>query len=1536
AMESRLALVVQNRDELLQQLATYQIGKTATGIHQAEITTHQARLAQQKTAEAIVDLIDQNELTQLAQLWIEGVDIDWTLLYPQGVPLRISLPTYPFAKERYWISTNNSVKPASTSEQPNARAQTSSRGKIVLKSIQKDTSTTHPMDNHPDIITADISALGDDVTLTASLSEKEAESAFLANEEGGGVTSTQSPPLNARIQPSLSQIRANIEALLRDILYLAPSIPITNDKPFAEYGLDSITGVEFTKQLNELFSLNLTATLLYQSPTLNDLSELVFNHLSEKYLEQGEKLSQQAAPSINQTPEDDSNLSAHPETTSSRLSAFKETDVAIIGMSGRFPGAATLDAYWDNLAQGVCSVTEVPLSRWDPDQFYDIDPEKPEKSISKWGGFLDNVDQFDTEFFNISPVEAAAMDPQQRLVLEEVYHTMEQAGYGPGSDDNQRCGLYVGSMGGQEYADLQDGEHPAQALMGTINAALAGRAAYALNLKGPVIAIDTACSSALVAIDMACKSLINQEADAMLAGGVTLYLTEKPYIAMSKATMLSPDGLCKTFDQQADGFVPGEGVGFVMLKLLSRAIADNDTIYGVIKGSGINQDGKTNGLTAPNLKAQQALQEQVYQTYGINPSTISYVEAHGTGTKLGDPIEVEALTASFQKYSASKQYCALGSVKTNLGHTSAAAGVASLIKVLLAMKHQQIPPSLHFSHPNEHIKFEETPFYVNTALQSWRPQGGILRAAINAFGFTGTNAHLIVEAYRPSTHQNPVSNNSPHLILLSAKNKAQLHNQVKTLLDYLETADTPSLVDVAYTLQLGRAALDHRLSLVTTSLEDLVEQLRHFAQGQSSLGNVYQGDTKASNLAVNFLAEGEAGETFVRTIIENRAFGKLAQLWVSGIDIDWTLLYPNQKPHRIALPGYPFTRRRYWVGEGNIEFQPDSTPSQLPNANTHSTYQFVWQPDGIAIEDTEALISDCIALFYHDPNIADTANALLKTKQLILIKLGDRFTETNPSMYEIDANNLEDYRRIFRRLEQESLSSTQIVYQGASQENLPHGPVKIIHHCITALLASELKTRQMVVLHSKKGSHADATVEALGGYARSLALVGITFRKVCVAGTPVSDEQQLLALAVELNQTNDGQFHEVLYRDNQRYLKAIEPLPLPQSGQTLLRSRGVYWITGGQGGLGLVFARHLAERYQATLILTGRSRLDKTIEKNLATLKSLGATEAIYLPSDVSSREAMTDIFQQINARYGQLNGVIHAAGVQSPELIHQKSWGEAKAVLAPKIEGTLVLDAVTKDAPLDIFVLFSSISAVVGDFGQSDYAIANRFMDEYARERAHLVDQNQRFGRSISLNWPLWQAGGMSLSPESETLYLKSSGQQPLDINTGINLFEASLHSSHSQVIIFSGQTQRIRRFLGLDNNFRQTDHSQGAPTLSSTNKTDHSTTPYGGDGDFDLERLILADLKMHVSAVIKIAPARLDSEENLGIFGFDSILLKQLAVQIERHYGIELTPAIFFQHSTLASLTRFLMTAHQAAMSAHYQGHGKGSHSTDKCKVL
>ncbi|HLK58329.1 MAG TPA: aminotransferase class I/II-fold pyridoxal phosphate-dependent enzyme [Chthonomonadaceae bacterium] len=510
-----------------------------------------------------------------------------------------------------------------------------------------------------------------------------------------------------------------------------------------------------------------------------------------------------------------------------RLERVRREPIAIIGMGCRFPGAANPEEFWQLLENGVDAIREVPAERWDVETYYDPNPETPGKMYTRSGGFLDGVDQFSPAFFGISPREAIYMDPQQRLLLEVSWEALERAGASPERLLNRQVGVFVG-IGTTDYADMQvpQGASAVDAYNGTggAHSVASGRLSYLLGVRGPSLAIDTACSSSLATIHLAVASLRSGESDLALAGGVNLTLAPDVYVSLCKARMLSPDGRCKTFDARANGYVRGEGCGIVVLKRLSDALADGDNILALIRGSAVNHDGRSSGLTVPSGAAQQALLREALENAGLERSGVTYVEAHGTGTAVGDPIEVGALGSV---YGDREQPLLLGSVKTNVGHLEWAAGICGLMKVVLSMQHGQIPASLHFVDPNPHIAWDNLPVRVVTELTPW-PEGKRI-GGISSFGFGGTNAHVLVEE-APSRPLPPADIERPlHLFTLSAKSEEALRALAGRYARSLQEPAPGSLESICYTANTGRSHFEHRLSTAVGSLSELQERLQAVA-----------------------------------------------------------------------------------------------------------------------------------------------------------------------------------------------------------------------------------------------------------------------------------------------------------------------------------------------------------------------------------------------------------------------------------------------------------------------------------------------------------------------------------------------------------------------------------------------------------------------------------------------------------------------------------------------------------------------------------
>jgi len=537
--------------------------------------------------------------------------------------------------------------------------------------------------------------------------------------------------------------------------------------------------------------------------------------------------------------------------------------IAIVGMGCRFPGRASSPArYWQLLRDGEDAIREVPPDRWDVDEFYDPDRGAPGRMYTRWGGFIEQADEFDADFFGISPREAMRVDPQHRLLLEVAWEALEDAGIPPESIAQTGTGVYVGVIA-NDYALLQSRDlSDVDVFSGTgcSHAILANRVSYALNLRGPSITLDTACSSSLVTVHLACQSLRRRETDMALAGGVNLILSPEMTVTLCKAHMMSPDGRCKAFDASADGYVRGEGCGLLVLKRLSDARRDGDRILAVVRGTAVNHDGRSNGLSAPNGPAQEEVIRAALADGHVAPGEVGYIETHGTGTRLGDPIEMEALANVFAPGHTADRPLRLGSVKTNIGHLESAAGVAGLIKAVLVLQNGQIPPHLHLKTLNPLLCMESVPFAIPTQLASWPRSETPRRVGVSSFGFGGTNAHIVVEEGPLAAPVARQSERPLHLLALSGRSAAARAEVAERYADFLGAQPEISLADTAFTAHVGRMHFGSRLAVVAESPEQACVRLRDFVADPTAVGT-HAGEVEHDRLPkIAFLFTGQGAQ----------------------------------------------------------------------------------------------------------------------------------------------------------------------------------------------------------------------------------------------------------------------------------------------------------------------------------------------------------------------------------------------------------------------------------------------------------------------------------------------------------------------------------------------------------------------------------------------------------------------------------------------------------------------------------------------------
>ncbi|TMC15469.1 MAG: KR domain-containing protein, partial [Chloroflexi bacterium] len=1347
-----------------------------------------------------------------------------------------------------------------------------------------------------------------------------------------------------------------------------------------DYGFDSIMAMRFIKVLEPFFG-PLSKTLLFEYPTLRNVTTYFLHNYPEQLkrvlgIEDAPVtvIPQATQPQIGAWYDSYQTSSSRPHSSFHHRLAFLQKadlgpglaavppvgDIAIIGVAGRYPGARDLHEFWENLRTGKDCITEIPAERWDHRLYFDADKDKPGTTYSKWGGFLDGVDEFDPRFFNISPRDAERMDPQERLFLECAFATLEDAGYtrdswdraGGSSGEYQSNGLggNVGVFVGVMYEEYQLYGAQAQiqgqpvALVGNPSS-VANRVSHFCNFHGPSMAVDTACSSSLTAIHLACQSIEQRQCELALAGGVNVSLHPNKYLFLGQSKFVSSQGRCESFGQGADGYVPAEGVGAVLLKPLAQAEADGDHIYGVIKATAINHGGRTNGYTVPNPQAQADVIKQALKKARIDPRTISYIEAHGTGTVLGDPIEIVGLTRAFAQGPQDRvahgrsvaqgtqatQWCAIGSVKSNIGHAESASGIAGITKVLLQMRYGQLVPSLHAQVLNPHIDFSTTPFVVQQELNEWkRPQLLAVdedtsstatgrgapsmvprRAGVSSFGAGGSNAHVILEEYRAKHHKSAVLKRRPSLIVLSARTQGQLQERVHQLLSWIQeynqgdqpTSAEEDLDNLAYTLQVGREAMEERLALQVSSLTELEEKLQRYLAEPQAGGDWYRGQVKRHDLIGTFAADEDGQKTLTAWMSKGK-YEKLLEWWVKGLTIDWKLLYTREAeqvqgnatdplliptvltlPSRISLATYPFARERYWLPIPKVE------PTG-PTAEEIRTVVLTpgWQEEALAKRVSAASLRSSeqgrapIKLLVL---LCDFPGILASRIQAQIV--GEGYCR---SLLSSQAHRAQRFQDMVVQLIQE--------LQHLRQSH----PAEVTQEAGTSLTTVAPFLVQVVVAHREEPSLLEALLAVLK-------VAQQEYPKLRGQLIEVDGEPEVGALLAWLRE-NQHRPHEphIRYRDGKRWVREWQEHPSATTPlKTPWKEGGCYLISGGSGSLARLFVQEIARHVQrATIILVGRSALSASQRAQLVGACVQGSSGGIridYQQVDVSDGPAVHALMQRVLMQYRHLNGIIHAAGVIRNTRVIDKTEGEVRAVLAPKVIGAELLDEASRAIALDFFLLCSSLSAVLGGTGYIDYAVANAYLDAFAYARQAQVLAGGRRGTTLSINWPYWEYGGMHVDVSTIQMMRELLGEEPMGTETGMETFYQALALGHAQVIVLHGQVERIKQQL-----LQRPDPAIGTTPVEIASNPDRQ----------ELGNKLHKALSHMVSQLLKVQIEQIDIEADLSEYGFDSVTFTQFASLLNQTYQLDLTPAHFYEYSTIERLAQYLQRTYAAILAPHF----------------
>lgn len=1554
-------------------------------------------------------------------------------------------------------------------------------------------------------------------------------------------------------------------------------------------------------------------------------------------------------------------------------------DIAIIGIACRFPGAKDYEQFWNNLANGVQSIGEIPPERWSTAEYYSAQVEERNKSVSKWCGILENADQFDHRFFNISPREAKIMDPQQRILLEETWHCIEDSGVPLKHLQQKKTSVFVGVMSvdyGYQTAHESAGVD-SMSCLGNFEAILSNRLSYAFDFQGASMTINAACASSLVAMNEAKRSLVLGESDFAIAGGVNLSLHPRKYISFSKSRMLSPDGRCKTFDMDANGYVPGDGVGLLLLQRLDQAIKEGNRIYGVIKGAGVNHGGKALSITAPRVEAQRNVIVAAYRDAGISPETVTYHEAHGTGTSLGDPIEVEAATQAFQEHTGEVQFCSIGSVKTNIGHLESAAGVAGVIKVLMMMRYRKIPPACNIQTLNPMIDFTRSPFKVVTKLTDWE---GVradlpLRAGVSSFGFGGVNAHVIVEEYRQTEEADPNQTDTEEtpaqLFTLSAKTRTSLEQQIAQWRHFIDSDlfQRASLGDICKTLQTGRESFAFRCGVRVKKKEDVLEFLHQESPIHSAIirpewslacgEQMWSGYTEVEELlhqqpfvhdqieqvfkcldtidagqkwrrgfarkkwavssrplysfivnyamvktwcdlgldvkmaagvgsgvwvslaisgmleiteilslfmetrawskvqlsrpkmafydpvherillphyfreeyvrslidgAVTIEVEDEprtsssenllgasfsenrdmvprsvayfvekarllytsqftfqklmqdwsrevkqqTGENLIEMLYDERLFlssrhdydrkkllllvpiiaslktvnekwklthrqdglssefcelidllvdevmtkqtfiqlvtvhdpdyqmaavllherqhlmdpnkpyhlikegnqmiediadfsgwiekalgtraitsalpgelvvygecvaeseGKkisvqrsddglaglfmenLLQLWLLGADLKWEKLYPAGSFQRASLPVYRFDRTSFWL-ERTLPAPESVNPNQDDNGKERLYHTYRWKQANLPAVRHERLAGPLL-LFTLDANLGYAFRDRYSGRQVIFVRPGNSFAQTEENGFELNPVDQSDYQKLLIHLRDRNQLPATIVHMWSEQafstnpkqldQQLKNGIYSLGKLAKAMMEHDGVEWPELLYVFSRTDAAIQPVYAAMSGFCKTLVWENPKFSCKCVEISDLPETSFLVEMiGNELSEHKWG-MQEIRYSGGTRWRKTIESVDLENqlSHAADFRSDGVYLITGGVGGLGWIFARHLASKTKGTLILSGRSPLTEQTKAKLKELEALGA-RAVYMQADVSKKVDVERLITEITERYQELHGIVHSAGVYRSGLILTKKDEAAEAVLGPKVYGTVFLDECTSCQPLDFFIMFSSVAGVVGDVGLSDYAYANRFLDEFADWREQQREQQKRSGRTLSISWPLWKDGGIQIADTISQRFLEQTGLSLLPTEQGIAFFDAlALGSSLTHCLVSYGDKAKIEKFLG----DRDAVHAEPGEQPACID----GAVLYEKTAEF---------LKRSVADEINLPVEEIDSEASFEEFGIDSIIIHHLNAKIEKELG-PASKTLFFEFKNLQQLTDYFVKHHAVELTNYF----------------
>ncbi|REK77607.1 type I polyketide synthase [Paenibacillus paeoniae] len=1222
-----------------------------------------------------------------------------------------------------------------------------------------------------------------------------------------------------------------------------------------------------------------------------------------------------------------------------------QSDIAIIGIALKLPLADTAEEFADNLHAGVDCVRPIPASRREDMDRYFRWIGKTENDVPYGeAALLDEVDKFDYRFFKLSPKEASLLDPNQRLFLQTAWNAIEDAGYSSERLRESRTGVYVGYGSDSDYKKMIQAVEPENmslAMTGNVRSIIASRLSYLLDLRGPSLLVDTTCSSSLVAVHLACQAIRNGECDMVIAGGIQLHLIP---LREAEVGIESTTSRARTFDDSSDGTGTGEGVVAIVLKPLEKAREDRDAIYAVIKSSAMNQDGSSIGITAPNVQAQEAVIVEAWKKGGIDPATIAYIETHGTGTKLGDPIEIEAIQRAFRRYTDKRQFCAVASLKSNVGHLDNTAGIAGLVKAALSLHKKRIYPSLHFERPNREIDFSQSPVYVNDRAIEWERGDSPRRCGVSSFGMSGTNCHVVLEeAPDNSIPPSASASRPPSLFVWSAQTETSLRGLMSRYLDYFDRNRQLDLEDVAYTLSVGRVHDKHRVAIVASSIEEAAGHLREgewnglmahdgltskvmpSADAKVELCTQEKSSVKGGSLEELLQqyhsSAGQPDESLLR---------ELGMAYVEGASIPWDALYAGKKRRRVHLPAYAFDRERCWLDIPKLE----PTEAAVETSRRKLFHQRVWTQQPItAVHET--VLARTILVF---KDAGDTGERIVELGRaagcrVIEVGIGESYTEINDTSFLIRDDDA-DYVRLLENLREERMDRILYLRSFGDRTNAEslveledqlnrsaYGLFFLAKALGRAALGYPVEimaaTLQANAIHRGEEGRVLPQSQAMIGLGKVIGWESRQVRLRCVDLDEATDAAESIWKETML-QKNDS--YTVAYRNGVRYTDRIHPIELEELTLSDIRlsKEGIYLITGGMGGIGLRIARQLAAEGAARIGLIGRSdlpprkawdeilrvRADANLAACIETIREIeqAGSHVVTIAADVANHDQLASAIESMRRQYGRIAGIVHAAGISAGNLIGKLTLDEFKPITASKIQGTWLLDRLTRQDAPDFFVLFSSAITLVGGVGSGPYTAGNAYLDAYAAYRS-------RYGRTLVINWPTWEGTGMAAGTETDE---DKEMFRLLPPHEGVKAFGQLLARDIRQVYVGEWNEQSGMFALGELLPFRRAEAVQSEartsqPEAPRNRRPALSTVPIRLKGK---SAGGYSEIEQHIAGTWKqvLGYDELDVHANFFEIGGDSILITKIHALIEEKYPNRTTIADMFSYPTIARISEYL----------------------------